>query len=133
MSDNATSRIRSREYAKQLRDFKGLQFGKIMPTDIDGFLDFGGKAFVFIETKHGSAPVPFGQKLALERLCDTCQAAGVETVVLVGRADTEGDIDTASLPVTLLRLRGVWRTPRHAITVRKGIEEFRFWVGQRKV
>ena len=60
--------FRNREYAKQLKSFSGLRFGKITPTDIDGFLDFGNNVYVFIETKHGDAPLPYGQKLALERL-----------------------------------------------------------------
>ena len=41
--------IRNRQFAQQLRDFSGLRFGKITPTDIDGFMDFGDRLFVVLE------------------------------------------------------------------------------------
>ena len=119
--------FRNREYAKQLKSFSGLRFGKITPTDIDGFLDFGNNVYVFIETKHGDAPLPYGQKLALERLCDTCTNAGKASVVLVGHHETDGDIDVATLPVSLLRMKGKWRKPNKNMTIREAIESFLQW------
>ena len=59
--------------ANQIRSFKGLRYGKITPTDIDAFMEFGNKAFVIIEGKGKNAPLPYGQNLALERLCDAIQ------------------------------------------------------------
>jgi len=38
----------------------------IIPTDIDGFIDYGGKVFVYFEAKLIGAPVRRGQRLALE-------------------------------------------------------------------
>lgn len=64
--------IRNREYAKQLKDFSGLRYGKITPTDIDGFLDFGDQLFVVVEGKHAGSAIQTGQRLALERLVDAC-------------------------------------------------------------
>ena len=64
------SLIRNRDYMRQIKDFSGLRFGKISPTDIDGFLDFGNSLFIFVEMKHGDTRIPYGQKLALTRLCD---------------------------------------------------------------
>ena len=58
------SLIRNRDYMRQIKDFSGLRFGKISPTDIDGFLDFGNSLFIFVEMKHGDARIPYGQKLA---------------------------------------------------------------------
>jgi len=52
---------------KQVVDFTGLCQG-FTPTDIDGLIEFRDKAYVFIEIKTGNAPLPFGQKLAIERL-----------------------------------------------------------------
>jgi hypothetical protein len=128
----ARGSIRNRDFAQQLRDFTGLCFGKISPTDIDAFMDFGGEVFIFIEAKHGNAPLRHGQRLALERLCDACQKAGVESIVLVASHDTDGDVSYATLPVTLIRLHGKWRPPTKPMTVRQAIDEFRFWCDKKK-
>jgi hypothetical protein len=127
MDDKDRGKIRNREHAQQLKDFSGLRFGKITPTDIDGFLDFGDKVFVLIETKHGAAPLPYGQKLALERLCDACADAKKAAIVLVAHHQTSGDIDVASLPVDLIRTNRKWRKPKKKITVREAVEQFLEW------
>lgn len=62
-------KIRNRALAEQGRDYSEMRFGSITPTDIDGFIDFGDKLFVFVETKHEGAAMPHGQRLAYERLC----------------------------------------------------------------
>lgn len=124
ITDPMQGKIRNREYAKQLRDFSGLCFGKISPTDIDGFLDFGGKAFVFIETKHGGAMPPFGQKLALERVCDACQRSGVETLLIVASHDTAEDVDVGSLPVIAHRYKEKWKKPKQQTSVRQYVDQF---------
>ena len=62
--------IKNAEYAKVLKDFSGLRYGRITPTDIDGYMEFGNKVFIFIESKYMDSPIPFGQNLALERLVD---------------------------------------------------------------
>jgi hypothetical protein len=41
-------KIRNEKYAKQLNDFRGLLRRRgITPTDIDGLIDYNGKAFIF--------------------------------------------------------------------------------------
>jgi len=126
-------KIYNREYAAQLRDFSGLRYGKITPTDIDGFMDFGGKAFVFIEAKYGDSEMPFGQKLALERLCDACDKGGINAVVLVASHNTREDIDFAAMTVTMVRHNGVWRPPRRELTVRQTIDAFLEWTSAAKL
>ena len=44
-------KIGNRRRALQIRDFTGLRWGNITPTDIDALIDFGDKVFVFIEVK----------------------------------------------------------------------------------
>ena len=64
--------------AQQLRDFSGLQFERgITPTDIDGSVDFGGKLFMFVETKFKGTPLPKGQRLHLENLVKDHQSPAV--------------------------------------------------------
>lgn len=61
MDDRQRGIIRHRRRRLQVNDFSVLRYGRITPTDIDGFLDFGGRAFVFIELKHGDVPaMPLG-------------------------------------------------------------------------
>ena len=59
----------NRARAEQLIDFRGLQFGKCSPTDIDMSMDWQGKTFVFVEIKGAGKPITAGQKYHLEGLC----------------------------------------------------------------
>jgi hypothetical protein len=65
----------------------------------------------------------FGQKLALERLCDACQDAGKESLVIICRHDTkEGDIDFANTQVTEIRYHYKWE--QVSMTTAEAIESF---------
>jgi len=88
--------IRNRKFANQVRDFKGMRWRNITPTDIDGFCDFGNELFVFIEWKFGDTQMPSGQALALERLCGACRKAGIPSYVLLAHHQDAGDIDCAN-------------------------------------
>lgn len=102
-------KIRNREFATQIRDFSGLRYGKITPTDIDGFLDFGNKLFVFIESKYGTGRLPYGQRLALERLCDACHCPPLRvSILLIGRHLEKDNVDYANMRVVEYRWRKKW-------------------------
>ena len=132
MNDADRGIIRNREWASQIKIFSGLRFGKITPTDIDGFLDFDNRIFIFLEIKRGAALPPYGQRLALERLCDTCEKAGKSSLVLIASHDTGGDIDAANLPVVQIRLHGKWRKPHRPMNVRQAIDDFLAWANKEK-
>lgn len=101
--------IRNRDFMRQIKRFHGLKFERnIAPTDIDAFLDFGGRLFVFIETKHGTTALPKGQRMALERLCDACQAQHRKSILLVTSHTDGGDIDLANTRVEMTREDGKW-------------------------
>ena len=120
-------KIIHRERAKQINDFSGLRFDNITPTDIDGIIEYKGKKYIIIELKLvGAEELPFGQKLALERMCDDFVSAGKEAVVLVGVHDTkpEEDVDVASCDVVLVRRNKKWRPPKMKINIRQAIERF---------
>jgi hypothetical protein len=118
-------KIYNRTRAKQIRDFSGLRFGTITPTDVDGLLDFQNTLFVLIESKYKEAPLPRGQRLALERVCDAIQKAGKMCAVLIIAHETEPsrDIDFACCPVVEWRYKGCWRSPEQTITCRAAIEK----------
>lgn len=104
--------IQNRGMRQQIADMSGLQFGKITPTDLDAFIDFGNKLFVFVESKFKFAPVPYGQKLAIERLCDACHNPPVRySVAFITSHQDKGDIDFANTVVTEYRWQGKWLKP----------------------
>lgn len=117
--------LHNRDYASQLKIFAGLKWGRISPTDIDGFLDFGDRLFVFIEAKHGNSMPPTGQRIALERLCDACASDRRTSVVLVAAHESTGDIIIKDQAVTAYRFRRRWRTPKTEMTVYQAINRFR--------
>jgi hypothetical protein len=110
--------------AKQQRDFTGLRYGNITPTDIDGSFDYHGKCFVLYEAKHVTAPpMPYGQKLHLERECDDHKSP---TIVIVFEHSTPADkaIDFAVGKVVEIRLWRKWVTPKQEVTVKKVTDWF---------
>ncbi len=125
MSDRGV--IKNRDYKQKIADFSGLRYGKITPTDLDCFIDFGNKLFVFVEAKYGNSPLSYGQNLALERLCDACYqpANGRYSVAFVVSHTSAQDIDMATTVVTKYRWEGKWRTPKlTGSTLRQAVDVF---------
>ena len=63
--------IRNSKQIKQGIDFTGVQNGPIHPTDIDAVLEFDNEALILVEIKRVNNSMATGQKLVLERLCDS--------------------------------------------------------------
>lgn len=119
-------RIRNKEFKRQLFDMSGLRFGKITPTDVDGFMDFGNRLFVFFESKHGDSPMPTGQRMAMERLVDACQSPERGSVFfLLSHNGDEEEIDVANLPIVKYRHFGQWKEPEKPRTLLDGVNYFR--------
>lgn len=118
--------IRNRQYATQIRDFSGLRYGNITPTDGDFEIEYHNICWVFGELKHGSAPLPYGQRLALERKCDDISHAK-PTIVIVASHDTSGDIDVANTTVTEFRFDCRWVVPKNKTTTKELIGRFIKW------
>lgn len=97
------SEIEHRERARQIVDFKGIRFGeKEMPTDCDGLIEWHNKAYVFFELKGRGKKIPYGQKLAFERMCDDFSRIKKPEVFIVAEHDVENpevDIDAAKASV----------------------------------
>jgi len=118
--------IRNREFARQIKDFSGLRFGQITPTDIDGFMDFGDRLFVVIEGKHAGSMLKTGQRLALERLVDACHCPPrrIAVAIVIDHIDESSvDVDYATCTVRTIRWNGKWVSPMEkGITCRRAIE-----------
>lgn len=125
-------KVRNRDHAAQLRDFSGLRFGNITPTDVDAIVEFGGRLFIFVELKYGDAELPRGQRLCLERISDAINAPpNRRSIVLVAKHnDATGDVDCAAAKVVEYRWNGVWRHEfRTSITVRMAIDSMLLRLG----
>ena len=121
--------LKNREHASQLKIFAGLKWGQISPTDIDAFLDFCDRLFVFIEVKHGTNMPPTGQRLALERICDACERDGRLVAVLVAAHSSDSDIQVKDLPVIKYRWQRQWITPKERLTVQEAVDRLRSIAG----
>lgn len=118
--------IQNRARKQQIADMSGLRFNKITPTDLDGFLDFGNRLFVFIEGKFIATPVSFGQQLAIDVLCDACHAPPARyafAIIADHHHPSDEDIDFANMTVRTIRQNGKWVAPmRKGTTVRAAID-----------
>ena len=65
------SLIRNSNQVKQAIDFTGIKNGKIHPSDIDAAFEFDNEALILIEVKRIGNDIPTGQRLLLERICDS--------------------------------------------------------------
>lgn len=101
--------IHNRGRKQQILDFSGLLLGKITPTDIDGLIEYHNKLFILMEAKYGSAPLPFGQKLALERLCDSLDK-DKPSIIFISRhiLPSENDVDMSETLVDCYYWKGRW-------------------------
>ncbi|MBF2051937.1 MAG: hypothetical protein IGS03_00560 [Candidatus Sericytochromatia bacterium] len=114
--------IRNRDYIRQIKDFSGLRMGKMMPTDIDGLIEYKNKAFVLFELKHGQGSVRGGQRLALERLTDALGQVRPSVCFVCNHSSTE-DIDVARVTVCEFRFQGRW-WPAQRVQLAKYIQRF---------
>lgn len=116
--------IKNRKYATQIRDFSGLRYHKITPTDIDGMIDFGNKLFILMEFKHINAGECLGQKLAIQRVVDNLSKNNINAVGIIAEHNTDGDIDCANCIVTEIRIHKQWHKTRKCPTVRSVIDYY---------
>lgn len=118
--------INHRDRAKQLRDFSGLRFGNITPTDIDGLIDFGNKYFIILEFKVEGVEMPRGQEIALERLVDNLQQNNKPSMAIIGihNHPIQEDIDCANCLVEKYRYKYNWKNKEQKTTIKEMIDTF---------
>lgn len=97
------SKILNPKRMKQLIDFKGLELDNgIYPTDIDGLIEYHDSEYILLEVKHKDARVPYGQRLAIQRMVDDFTKAGKKAVAIV----CEHKVDDTDKPVDCGILQG---------------------------
>ena len=117
----AVGMIKNRNFHAQFVDFSGLKFGNCSPTDFDCYIKLNN-LFIFIETKYMAAPMPLGQRIAFEKLCDAIE----NSIVFVTEHDmpaSKGDIDLANTIVTEYRWKRQWIIPQNKIRLFDAIQK----------
>lgn len=132
------SKILNPKRMKQLIDFKGLELDNgIYPTDIDGLIEYHDSEYIILEVKHNKAKVPWGQRLALQRMVDDFTKAGKKAVAIV----CEHSVDDTNRPVVaaVCNVRELyyggekrWRPPDSPMTVRQAVNNFRKYANKHK-
>jgi len=108
--------------ARQIRDFSGLLFGKITPTDIDALIEYHNKGYIIIEVKLSGAPILDGQRKALARLTDILWRTDLMAICLIAThntTDVAEPIDVANAIVRECRYHGRWKRLKNMPTVRE--------------
>ena len=114
--------IVNKQRAQQINDFSGIRFGNITPTDIDGLIEYHDTVWLIFEVKYRGTQLPFGQRLALERMVDAFTSAGKKAMALV--VDHEVDDTSESINVSVCLVREIyhsdnmlWKPPNREITL----------------
>ena len=72
----------------------------ILPTDVDGLIDFGDRLFIHLELKYRDKDMDMGQRVALKRSAKAHYAGGRPSYVIVARHDLPSD---TPIPVATCR------------------------------
>jgi hypothetical protein len=85
MSNDNRGVINNPDRQRQIRDYSGLRFGNITPTDIDGLIEYHNKAYVILELKYRETPILRGQELALEIMTTDLYKSGKEVLCIIAK------------------------------------------------
>ena len=129
--------IQSRERAKQIISFEGMDLGpRLWPTDFDAAIEWKDRAWLLFEVKHGDKAVPLGQRLALERFVRDVWRAGKDAVAVVVEhhvGDPSQDVRLADCTVREVYVGGEfrWRRTRRRMTARELTDAYIGYAGRR--
>jgi hypothetical protein len=108
----------------QVRDFSGLRWNNITPTDIDGLIDFQDRLFVFFELKRKGNAIPRGQEMAIERVVRE-MGKGKPTIAFVAEHEDDGEtIHVAEANVVSYYWKGQWYEMELQETLKHAIDGF---------
>jgi len=127
VNDEIRGQIKYPERAAQLRNFSGLNYGKITPTDVDALLEFSDRLFVLMEFKCSGVLFERGQRLCFERLVNALAYTRRKSVVVLAEHDTPigEQIDCSKAIVTEFFEGGQWHKRKNdgrQVTVREFID-----------
>jgi len=125
--------IENRDRKRQIIDYRDLRFGNITPTDIDGMIEYHGKAFIYYEFKLNDAEMPNGQRISLEQSIKSHRAAGKQAIAILLEHNIQNwqhDIPAAQCPVReyYLNPKYGWAKPKQYETAYSLSKRFLEWV-----
>ena len=110
-----------RERAKQLRDFSGIRYENITPTDLDFAIEYHDGKRILGELKYGDTVIPKGQRWLMERFVNDFVKAGKRSIAFVGKhfvSDCSQDIIVAEAIVDEVYYNGCWTKSESNCTVK---------------
>jgi len=123
--------IKYKKRYKQLISYEGLErHRKITPMDIDGFIDYAGNAFFYMECKHESIyfekGLEPGQKKAIENLIESHRIAGnlASAIIFTHHCNPDEIIIAKDMMVREIYFEHKWSCPKNGLTVLRAIERF---------
>lgn len=119
------SLIRNRNKVKQVIDFTGIQNGSLHPSDIDAVLEFNNKILILIEVKRKHKTIPIGQRLLLERICDSWHT---NERALVMKVEHEFDDENLDIPLEQCKVSRLYYK-KHWITLPEP-EDFKSYINR---
>jgi hypothetical protein len=101
---------------QQIINFSGLLYGKITPTDLDALIEYKNIGYIFIEIKYSNTELPFGQKLAIERLVKDTNINKKSIGIIAEHyiEDTSKQINASDCVVRkIFDWKNQWRIPKY--------------------
>ena len=120
--DDDRGKIHFRNRVLQLRDFSGIRYNNITPTDLDFAIEYHDKKIIIGELKYDDAKLPEGQRLLLERFVNDFTMAGKSSIAFVGKhyvSDCTQDIIVAEVIVDEVYYKGEWKPNTKKCTVKR--------------
>jgi len=107
------SLIRNANKVVQAIDFTGVQNGSIHPSDIDAVFEFDNELLILMEVKYKGTDIPIGQRLMLERICNSWHTN--KSTVLKVEHDYDGN---DNIPLDKCYVRKIYYKPtKHWIDI----------------
>ena len=124
----SVGKIRNAKNISRIRDFSTLYYKHgITPTDIDAFVDFGGKLFVCIEGKHEkSSGMSRGQERALTSIADAIENPdkNQHAIIIIAEHGDEEPIVYGSLGVINFYENKKWTEVNKKNNVKEVVDAF---------
>jgi hypothetical protein len=116
--------IHYRNRAKQIRNFSGIRYGNITPSDLDFVIEYHDERRILCELKLDGVELPIGQRLLMERFVNDFIKAGKPSIAFVANhfvSDYTQDIDVGNAVISevYFQYNGIWETPVSTMTVKE--------------
>jgi len=127
MPNEDRGKIKYPDRYKQLISYEGLERRRhITPTDFDGFIDYNGVAFIYIEGKLEEKKFDYGQRRALENVINSHILAKHEACAIIFRHNEPPDkiIIAKDKFVSEIYYNNKWTQLKNNVTLLECIEKF---------